>query len=393
MKTRNLGWMLLALLLAPSRALSRAALPQPAKSFLCYPRSGPDPVEKRDFVCCNSDDVWCVSGQYEHRLSRKTISDHFGRNKSCTRNIQAWPLMCRKHYQRATYREKQWQIRKCYLIAMQFDRIEASNPGTLYKVSLKRSELQRLNQFARAQVNGLQHQPAASDKVTAFEAPIPVLQQLDHRLGDNRDLFHVKQTVALIKDMLEQGETSQVPSIEFLPQFPEQNNGRSRRARKVAYRARFAANPAVQAVQALGGHASLPGFVSAHDALAPAATAVSASGFYPPGMVPDMHDSPMQATAVAHASASAFYTAPVLAPGVTAPIPAPSVTAPIPSPCFTAPIPAPSVTAPIPAPSVTAPIPAPSITAPIPAPSVLAPVAARMPAAAQAQLASAGLAA
>lgn len=189
--------------------------------------SGSAPVEapaRREFHCMNDEFAECMTGQYTTDLSRKVISDHFGRNKTCTRQITDWPLFCRKHYQRATYNTSLWQIRKVNLIDRQFDIIEDQIPGTKYKVSLKKSEEQRLNAYSRKIASGMDVDDA-EDAVAPieggkhFEAPIKVLRELEHELGDNKTQKQVKHTVKLISQMLENGETGQVPSIEFLPQL------------------------------------------------------------------------------------------------------------------------------------------------------------------------------
>ncbi|KAF2193811.1 hypothetical protein K469DRAFT_691320 [Zopfia rhizophila CBS 207.26] len=188
------------------------------------------PVAHREFTCMNDEYSQCMTNQYALALSRKVISNHFGRNKACTRQITDWPLFCRKHYQRATYNPATWQKRKIYFIARQLDVIERQHPGTVYNVTLKKSEDGRLNDFARKISGGMSVDTARkaiapNRDVKSFQAPIDVLRQLEFRLGPNKDINHVKGTVSLILDMLNHNETEQVPSIEFLPVFPSANSG------------------------------------------------------------------------------------------------------------------------------------------------------------------------
>ncbi|KAF1994980.1 hypothetical protein P154DRAFT_566996 [Amniculicola lignicola CBS 123094] len=183
------------------------------------------PLDEREFICMNDEHSHCQTGQVTLSLSRKVISDHFGRNKACTRAITDWPLFCRKHYQRATYKPDLWQVRKIDLIARQLDIIEAQFPGTTYQVCLKKAEESRLNEFARKIAGGMSLAEASAlvapkDSVKSFQAPINVLRQLEFSLGNGKTLDEVKSTVALILDMLRLKETSQVPSIEFLPGIP-----------------------------------------------------------------------------------------------------------------------------------------------------------------------------
>jgi hypothetical protein len=189
----------------------------------------PSAVVKREFICMNDVGSKCQTGQYTLNLSRKVISDHFGRNKACTRIVKDWPLFCRKHYQRATYNVRQWQDRKVQLIVNQFDVIEEQFPGTKYEIVFKKSEEQRLNTFSRKVAQGMNPDEAESFVVARdnkhFEAPIKVIRELaqDH-LGDDKTLEEVKQTCYLIQEMLDKGETKAVPAIEFLPQIDAEGN-------------------------------------------------------------------------------------------------------------------------------------------------------------------------
>jgi hypothetical protein len=182
------------------------------------------PDSLREFVCVNDEHTRCQTGQYTKDLSRKVISDHFGRNKACTRDITDWPLFCRKHYQRATYNKEKWQLRKVDLILRQFHKIESEFPGTTYDIAFKKSEEARLNQYSRQVASGLSNEDAALNVEPAdskhFEAPIDILRELDQWLGRGKSHEEVQKIVDVIKQMLEEKESSQVPSIEFLPQLP-----------------------------------------------------------------------------------------------------------------------------------------------------------------------------
>lgn len=182
------------------------------------------PDSQREFICMNDRHTRCQTGQYTKDLSRKVISDHFGRNKACTRDITEWPLFCRKHYQRATYDKTKWQIRKVHLILRQFDIIEKQFPGTTYKVTLKKSEEIRLNQYSRHVASGMSAEDAENCVAPApgkhFEAPVEVLRELDLSLGRGKTYKEVRDIVDVILQMLEGNECEQVPAIEFLPELP-----------------------------------------------------------------------------------------------------------------------------------------------------------------------------
>lgn len=179
------------------------------------------PDEERGFICKNDESSRCVTGQYTKELSRKVISDHFGRNKACTREITDWPLFCRKHYQRATYNKALWQIRKLNLIFRQFDVIEEQFPGTTYNIDLKKSEDARLAEYCRKVTAGMSHEAAAKLVAPAvgkhFEAPIEILRELYLDMGKNKTIDEVKNVVEKMHQQITDGSTVQVPSIEFLP--------------------------------------------------------------------------------------------------------------------------------------------------------------------------------
>ncbi|KAG9187364.1 hypothetical protein G6011_05235 [Alternaria panax] len=184
------------------------------------------PDDQREFICMNDEHTRCMTGQYTKDLSRKVISDHFGRNKACTRDVTDWPLFCRKHYQRATYNKKKWQIRKVQLILRQFEVIEKDFPGTTYDIAFKKSEEARLNTYSRQVAAGSRGGPMAAAKSVQpkegkhFEAPIDVLRELDQWVGSDKNHDQVRKIVDIILQMLEDKEADQVPSIEFLPKLP-----------------------------------------------------------------------------------------------------------------------------------------------------------------------------
>jgi hypothetical protein len=183
------------------------------------------PDSEREFICKNDETSRCITGQYTLLLSRKVISDHFGRNKACTRDITDWPLFCRKHYQRATYNKQLWQIRKLGLIFRQFDVIERQFPGTTYDIHFKKSEEARLNHYSRKIAAGWSEDEAAKSVVAKdtkkhFEAPIEILRELDLDLGTNKSIDEVKDITQKILRQITDEATSQVPAIEFLPNLP-----------------------------------------------------------------------------------------------------------------------------------------------------------------------------
>jgi hypothetical protein len=182
------------------------------------------PDSEREFICKNDEHNRCRTGQYSKDLSRKVISDHFGRNKACTRDITDWPLFCRKHYQRATYNKPLWQLRKLALIIRQLYIIEEQFPGTTYDIHFKKSEEARLNAYSRKIACGTSDEAASAAHAPVpgkhFEAPIAILRELDADIGNGKPMDEVKEVVERIYQMIEEKAIDQVPSIEFLPNLP-----------------------------------------------------------------------------------------------------------------------------------------------------------------------------
>ncbi|KAF1911111.1 hypothetical protein BDU57DRAFT_507785 [Ampelomyces quisqualis] len=184
------------------------------------------PDSEREFICMNDEHTRCITGQYTKALSRKVISDHFGRNKACTRDITNWPLFCRKHYQRATYNKHQWQLIKLRLIYNQFDVIEKQFPGTTYDINFKKSEENRINGYSRKVASGVPEDQAAKDFAPSqgknFEAPISVLRELDYYMEKDKQhsLQEVRHLTEVILKLITDKETLLVPAIEFLPNLP-----------------------------------------------------------------------------------------------------------------------------------------------------------------------------
>jgi hypothetical protein len=194
------------------------------------------PDSEREFICKNDETSRCITGQYTLELARKVISDHFGRNKACTRDIADWPLFCRKHYQRATYNKQLWQIRKLGLIFRQFDVIEAQFPGTTYDIHFKKSEETRLNMYSRKIAAGWPEDKAAQSVAPKepskhFEAPIDILRELDLDLGTDKTIEEVKDITQKILRQIQDEAVTQVPAIEFLPTLPGKMSSPKKKAK------------------------------------------------------------------------------------------------------------------------------------------------------------------
>lgn len=89
---------------------------------------------------------------------RKVISHIFGRNKTATKLFpsQVWVHYCRKHYQRARYRSREWPFTQCDLLLDSLDRMEDWQGVRCFEVILRRREVERRGDPA--------HGPGALDK-------------------------------------------------------------------------------------------------------------------------------------------------------------------------------------------------------------------------------------
>ncbi|KAF3480002.1 uncharacterized protein GIQ15_06978 [Arthroderma uncinatum] len=90
---------------------------------------------------CQFDET-CSTGSSHYR---KVISHIFGRNKKCTVNIpdSVWIYHCRKHYQRARYRNDEWPFTQCRLAIDTISNMRAWGGVESFDLTLRRREEQR----------------------------------------------------------------------------------------------------------------------------------------------------------------------------------------------------------------------------------------------------------
>jgi hypothetical protein len=151
---------------------------------------------------------------------RLCVSDYFGRNKSKTRGIKRPITWCRKHYQRFSYQAKSWQATKLFLINQQLDRIEEDDPGTIYNISLKKSEEKRLSEANNNKAGG---NTTNTKNAKKDEAPIAALQYIyDNFLGNNKAKEVCKEFVTWCGEELKKGTFENIPRVEMVPQFMDQ---------------------------------------------------------------------------------------------------------------------------------------------------------------------------
>ncbi|KAK2877836.1 hypothetical protein FQN49_001154 [Arthroderma sp. PD_2] len=124
---------------------------------------------------CQFDET-CSTGSSHYR---KVISHIFGRNKKCTVNIpdSVWIYYCRKHYQRARYRNDEWPFMQCRLAIDTISNMRAWGGVESFDLTLRRREEQRGP--GEPQGNDLDHQQDndnSSAPVTTSAGPQEELQ-------------------------------------------------------------------------------------------------------------------------------------------------------------------------------------------------------------------------
>lgn len=176
---------------------------------------------------------------------RKAMSHVFGRNKNCTRSIpdNVWILLCRKHYQRARYRNNlEYNKRLCVLVETQVLRIEVwSNEnrrnGTPqngivqdWSVVPRRREQLRLDD-AKSKTKKRSFSDEEDDDdhddhdghgpMPANTAQIPAW--LLAKCHQGHTAASIQRIVARIASEMQSGDISQMPDIEILPNITGEN--------------------------------------------------------------------------------------------------------------------------------------------------------------------------
>lgn len=182
---------------------------------------------------CKYMDDCPLSQNIDNTNWRKAMSHIFGRNKNCTRCVpdEIWCSFCRKHYQRARYRNNlEYNKQLCYLVEVQITRVEA---WSLENIRLGQSELGAVRDWAltcrrreqvrieEAKSKKRSHDDNASDD--GFDSPITVgnnaqvPQWLLELCRPGYSTLEILRIVARIADELDNGGLPQLPDIEILP--------------------------------------------------------------------------------------------------------------------------------------------------------------------------------
>ncbi|TKA77988.1 hypothetical protein B0A49_02516 [Cryomyces minteri] len=237
---------------SPTGQGSTPHVPLPYRADFVYPGFAVEAANrKRGTFTCECDPQGCSHPQNscdkgasgKEDVSRKVVSQHFGRNKAETKQIpiEYWVLWCRMHYQRASYNAKKpsleaqrnWANIQVELILDQVERIETWSPGKRYHISLIKDAKDRLDREKTRLLNGKAPQlgptvTASSKKVNenTDRTPMPFYVDLDRRgllNGGTRSMAEVLELLEEIRvkinDTTLDPPFTSVPWVEFLPEL------------------------------------------------------------------------------------------------------------------------------------------------------------------------------
>jgi hypothetical protein len=197
---------------------------------------------------CKFMDVCTLTAPGEEANWRKAMSHIFGRNKNCTRSIpdQVWICLCRKHYQRARYRNHiEYNKRLCNLVETQILRLEAwSNENRRsghpengivvdWRIEVRKRERNRENESSKKRPREDDDNAEGNDGPEEDDMPVinvntntqPVPEWLRAKCRPGYTTHEVQQIVAQIGREM-QGKNprlTQVPDIEILPNITGEN--------------------------------------------------------------------------------------------------------------------------------------------------------------------------
>ncbi|KAK8175989.1 hypothetical protein IWX90DRAFT_128551 [Phyllosticta citrichinensis] len=181
--------------------------------------------QTREFECTYGNP--CMLGQYTVNLSRKMVSDYFGRNKKATAMIEGkWIMSCRKHYQRLSYQES-WPFTKADIVQSQLVEINQIEPNMTWEIKLKNSEEKRLTDYLHdCSQNG--SAPVWSSPTATFipdgtngkkQSSLAVLHSLHGFCGKAKTTQDCRDIIAAATAALHSGKAVQFPLFEMIPQF------------------------------------------------------------------------------------------------------------------------------------------------------------------------------
>ncbi|KAK9371971.1 uncharacterized protein V1513DRAFT_283610 [Lipomyces chichibuensis] len=151
--------------------------------------------------------------------ARKVVSHIFGRNKRQTLAIpeDMWVFICRRHYQRESYRKETFPILQTKLVLMQLDKLEQWGKVSNFKVIRSKPKrcAPRASYAAATLSPRSQSYPSGANKID--------IQSVIERMVDDQTTYSFAQIRALIvaiQDYLERETDPSLrvfPNIEILP--------------------------------------------------------------------------------------------------------------------------------------------------------------------------------
>ncbi|KAK4042706.1 hypothetical protein C8A01DRAFT_13698 [Parachaetomium inaequale] len=196
---------------------------------------------------------------------RKSMSHVFGRNKNCTRCIPdyLWIWVCRKHYQRARYRnDHDYNIKMTQVVEMQVLRLEAwSNynqdrgapeDGVVvdWTLAVRRREQLRMNEESRKRKGSIKDEDEddeegddSSPGPTATDSGL-VPDWLLAMVGPGKSTIEIQEIIARIYRELQNHTLTHFPDIEILPNItgervkPKHNRAKPGAGKKAAVAAK-----------------------------------------------------------------------------------------------------------------------------------------------------------
>lgn len=189
-----------------------------------------------------------MEGCDTNSVPRKAVSHVFGRNKMCTRLIppHVWVRYCRKHYQRAVYRNpKGWPRLQCDLVQEQIKRLDTWTSENIRKgeggvVNHWTLALRRREQVRRESLQGDESNTSKVETDHEYESdedgpkhrrsgghpPVPVPDWLFRLCGTGYSSEQIAQIIDTIHRDIRNEILSGIPDIELLPQIDTDRGSR-----------------------------------------------------------------------------------------------------------------------------------------------------------------------
>ncbi|KAM5440923.1 hypothetical protein MferCBS31731_004062 [Microsporum ferrugineum] len=208
---------------------------------------------------CQFDES-CSTGSSHYR---KVISHIFGRNKKCTVNIpdSVWIYYCRKHYQRARYRNDEWPFTQCRLAIDTICNMRAWGGVESFDLALRRRERRdptitsQTTSATTTATDQTSTSATATDQTTSTATstsattttkrspksiPRPVPAWLHGCVGSRKSFDEILQVLndlrAYFLELTAANQEAFFPDIEILPNLRRQSSKSSQQPRQPASR-------------------------------------------------------------------------------------------------------------------------------------------------------------